>query len=367
MSNNLKLSVDGEASVGKLILLLRGHIRDAFRDAQLYNFINKLCNVYTVKVYIHTWSKYANSVSWRKVNENPLSVSEKDILNYFFGLNWQIGSLIIEDDQSIPLIGDTSGNVYSTLLPKIAWKRMWYGIDRAASLIAEKEGADTMVLNTRFDVFNNSNSLNDYDALLRFIGPVGPGQDMIHYNRFLRGSTQLVGIDNFYVGTVTVMATLAHHFHTDLDELNVRYREVYYQEATVYYENRRLFLGDDCHENIEQYYYKNSADFLRLRSTEPKALTVPKALTLPNALTVPKAPAAHKAPLPQVPLVQPSAPSANPNAGRDNVVRVRPLGQVAPVGVKTSSPPSLSSDSGSINKINIKYTTTNWGNWNKKL
>lgn len=322
-----------------LILLLRGHIRDAFRDAELYNFINKLCNVYTVKVYIHTWSKYASSVSWRKVNENPRSVTQQEIMNYFFGLKWQIESLVIEDDQSISLIGDTSGNIYSTLLPKIAWKRMWYGIDRTASLIAEKEGSEVMVLNTRFDVFNNSNSLKDYNTLLRFIGPTdSKGSDTIHYNRFLRDSTQLIGIDNFYVGTVRAMATLASRFHRELDDLNMRYYEVYYQEVTVYYENRRLFLGDDRDTNIENYYYKNSADFKRLQQPVQQTESAPYRTITNNVFRV-------------TPL------------RTENNIRGRPVGPVAPKGIKSSPAPPIDVGGNGKPKINIKHTTTNWGNW----
>jgi hypothetical protein len=52
------------------------------------------------------------------------------------------------------------------------------------------------------------------------------------------------------------MLILSENFHKNLDDINRRYKDIYFQEVTVYYENNRLF-GETNYENIDIYYKQN--------------------------------------------------------------------------------------------------------------
>jgi len=244
--------------MGDIILLLRGHIRNSFKDKKLYNFVNSLSNKYNLQIYIHTWTTYASKLSWRKIEEDNNIVDENVITSYFTGLTDKIVSIDIDDDSKIQLVGDTEGNVFSTQLPKAAWKRMWYGIYKTALKINSGTSINKtpFVINTRFDLFNNSNSIIGNDLLFNFIDE--NINTTLTKNVFLYDSTSLIGTDNFYGGTPQTMLMLSENFHNNLDQINKAYSEIFFQEVTVYYEDNRLFGSDTYGENIE-FYYKSSA------------------------------------------------------------------------------------------------------------
>ena len=97
-----------------IVLLLRGHIRDSFKDKILFNFVRELGNIYNVKIYIHTWNIYSTRLSWREVKDNNNNVTMIDIVTYFNGVKCTFKHIDIDDDSKINLIGDTSGNVFSS-------------------------------------------------------------------------------------------------------------------------------------------------------------------------------------------------------------------------------------------------------------
>jgi hypothetical protein len=205
--------------------------------------VNSLSNKYNLQIYIHTWTTYASKLSWRKIEEDNNIVDENVITSYFTGLTDKIVSIDIDDDSKIQLVGDTEGNVFSTQLPKAAWKRMWYGIYKTALKI--NNGTSTskpFVINTRFDLFNNSNSIIDNDLLFNLIDE--NINTKLTKNVFLYDSTSLIGIDNFYGGTPQTMLMLSENFHNNLDQINKAYSEIFFQEVTVYYEDNRL-LGNN--------------------------------------------------------------------------------------------------------------------------
>lgn len=242
----------------KVAILLRGHIRETFKNKRLFDFLKELCDKYTVRLYVHTWNVYSTNLSWRKIENNIINVSILDIRTYLSGLNCEIKSIEIDDDSKIMLIGYTSGNVFSTLLPKLAWKRMWYGINKLAEIINISEDPETLVVNTRFDLFNNSCSQDKTDKLIHLIDE-NLGSKLTE-NKFLNGSDNLIGVDNYYVGSPSVMYKLSNNFHTNLDDINNRYIDIYFQEVTVFYENNVLFTeypNEKKYKNIELYYYKN--------------------------------------------------------------------------------------------------------------
>lgn len=59
-----------------MILILRGHIRDSFNNTNLYDLVKDIVNIEpNIKIYIHTWNIFANSLSWRpyKANEREIT------------------------------------------------------------------------------------------------------------------------------------------------------------------------------------------------------------------------------------------------------------------------------------------------------
>jgi hypothetical protein len=61
---------------------------------------------------------------------------------------------------------------------------------------------------------------------------------------FLKGETNLTGVDNQIIGDKKLLYKLIYHFHYNLDEINQMYYNIISQESVVYYENKRI-------ENIE--------------------------------------------------------------------------------------------------------------------
>jgi len=240
----------------KIILLLRGHIRNSFKDNKLFNFVKYLSKNYNLKIYIHTWNVFSSSLSWRPIELNNNNITKTDIMIYFSSINDNIISITIDDDNCIKLIGDTNGNIFSTKLPKLAWKRMWYGIFKTIEIIKENESEDSFVINTRFDIFNNSNSFDDNNILL-FIESIV--NKKITKNEFINDSEKLVGIDNFYMGNIDTMYLLIKEFYSNLDDINNKYIDIHFQEVVVFYENNRLFLNndEDIYENINLYKIQN--------------------------------------------------------------------------------------------------------------
>ena len=61
-----------------MIILLRGHIRNAFTNKNLYTFIKNISDNNT-KIYIHTWNIISSNLSWRPILHDDTIVSSKMI------------------------------------------------------------------------------------------------------------------------------------------------------------------------------------------------------------------------------------------------------------------------------------------------
>ena len=222
-----------------MIFVIRGHIRNSFETKCLYNFIKNICDSYPdVKIFIHTWSKFANNISWRKINENNTEVTREIIYNYFDDLKTHIEDIIIDDDTKIELIGNIHGNINNGLMPIIGWKNYWYGKYKIIEHMYNKNiNADKMIVNIRFDILNNSNSLSETD-LIHFIkqnSEVKFTKNMFIYNE------EKYGIDNIYVGNIATMYKLIHHFFYELDNILHMNPNAFHQEFLVYKINNILF------------------------------------------------------------------------------------------------------------------------------
>ena len=143
-----------------MLLVIRGHIRQSFDTRSLYNFIDRIYNLFPdLKIFIHTWNKFASNISWRHIPANNTNVNNETICNYFGKLSICIQHIIIDDDTTINLSGNLIGNVSHSRMPIIGWKNYWYGKHKIIDYLYNlHKYEDEMIVNTRFDILKNSNA-----------------------------------------------------------------------------------------------------------------------------------------------------------------------------------------------------------------
>lgn len=220
-----------------MILILRGHIRDAFNTQDLKNLIADIYHMDpTLEIYIHTWNVFSNGISWRAVGVNLQRVTTHTIHSYFGELSPLIKHMIIEDDADLPLLGNVSGVVASSGMPIRGWKNYWYGKYQIIQYI-QQHSSTSPIINTRFDVLNNSNSFDHHD-ILQFIDYY---KNTYFFKNQFMPTTNGLGMDNLYMGNLNTMYTLIHHFAHHLDEIETTYRSIQNQELLVPIMNERLF------------------------------------------------------------------------------------------------------------------------------
>jgi hypothetical protein len=213
-----------------MILIIRGHIRNAFDDDKLYNFINDIYDSNKdLQIYIHTWNIYANNISWRPIEVNNNVVTNDIIYTYFRDLKCIIKHIIIENDKQINLIGNLEGNICYGPMPIIGWKNYWYSKFRIIEYIKSvSDNNNDMVVNMRFDLLNNSNNFAE-DELLKFINNISKNpilRSRIRKNYFLH-NYEFNGMDNIYMGNVDTMFKLSSMFHYDLDSILDSNKDIY--------------------------------------------------------------------------------------------------------------------------------------------
>jgi hypothetical protein len=219
-----------------MILIIRGHIRNSFESTELLTFIKSIYAIYPeLKIYIHTWNIISNNISWRHIQINNTTVTEKLIYNYFNDLKHLIKHIIIDDDKKIELIGNLKGNINNGPMPIIGWKNYWYGKYKIIDYIFNTELNDT-VINCRFDILNNSNIFNR-NMYIHFIKNIDVNANK---NMFLFDH-ECDGIDNIYAGNVNTMYKLCNEFFYKLDEIISKNKDTVNQEKLVYRMNNILF------------------------------------------------------------------------------------------------------------------------------
>ena len=217
-----------------MIILIRGHIRNSFINNQLYDFIRQLSKTNDIKIYIHTWNIMQTNVSWRPLNNVNIVITEEIIKKYFKDLQKYIVKIIIDDEKLNKLVGSIRGNVSNSKMPKIGWKNMWYGKKRIIDEIGKRESPNEIIINTRFDVFSNSNSFNII-SLLYFINK----NKLITKQNIFLYKKETLGIDNIYIGNFNTMFNLIYHFHYNLDFI-MSNNKVVSQEFLVFRENEKM-------------------------------------------------------------------------------------------------------------------------------
>lgn len=221
-----------------MILLLRGHLRNAFSDLRLFNLVTRVSSLdNTLKIYIHTWNVYSNNISWRRIEINNRLVTIDEIYNYFGNLRTLISGILIDDDKTISLTGNLSGKI-GGLLPVIGWKNYWYGKHRLIDYVYNQDiNKDELVINCRFDVLTNSNNFTE-DEILDFIKR--NLRTRFTKNVFIR-NIECTGIDNIYLGNIETLKKLSDIFYYRLDDIINENSKCIHPEHLVFKINNTLF------------------------------------------------------------------------------------------------------------------------------
>ena len=222
-----------------MILVIRGHIRDSFSNKKLYNFIERLYNLFpTLVIFIHTWDIFSNNISWRQVPIDNTFVTKDTIYNYFGTLRDCINQILIDDDNQIELRGRLEGKINNGNCPILGWKNHWYGQYQIFDYIYKNFNCENrLVINTRFDILNFINMVNE-DRILDFIfknNNITPSKNIFIVNE------EMEGIDNIYLGNIETMYKLVHIFHYDLDNILTQFPDVENQEKLVFKINSLMF------------------------------------------------------------------------------------------------------------------------------
>ncbi|AGE51685.1 hypothetical protein PBCVCviKI_715R [Paramecium bursaria Chlorella virus CviKI] len=197
-------------------IVIRGHIRNSFSSDELYNMLKILTETYDVEIFIHTWNRKQNDVSWRQIEDDDTEINTEVIRSYFRDVFKFVKAIIIEDDADILLYGNVEGNMASTRTNLLGWKRYIYGQFKATEMAyVDSDNPGEFLLNTRFDLFTNS-FVFPVDEILEFIRK--NYHDNHTRNIFLR-SGHYCGIDNIIIGSVESNYKLLRYIHTSLDNI----------------------------------------------------------------------------------------------------------------------------------------------------
>jgi hypothetical protein len=222
-----------------MILILRGHIRNSFKTLDLYNLIKNIYELDSnLKIFIHTWNVFANNISWRNITLDKNRVTKEIIYDYFKNFKYCIKDIIIDNDREIELIGNLRGNICKTKMKTIGWKNYWYGKYKIIKNIYDKkEYENEMVVNTRFDLLNNSFSFSN-EQVINFIK--NNIEKKFTKNKFIF-DYEYCGIDNIYIGNIETMYILSYRFFYFLDLIIYNHKNVSNQEFLVFKVNNILF------------------------------------------------------------------------------------------------------------------------------
>jgi len=197
-------------------IVIRGHIRNSFTTDELYNLLKYLSEKYDIQIYIHTWNKKQNNVSWRAIENDPTEITNDTIEAYFKDLFKFVREIIIEDDSNIELYGNVDGKLASSKTNLLGWKRYIYGQYRAVKHVYDtSDDTNEFLLNIRFDLFTNS-FVFPRDEITKFID-ANYGINRTN-NMFMREGFYC-GIDNIIFGSVKSQYNLVSTIHFGLDTI----------------------------------------------------------------------------------------------------------------------------------------------------
>jgi hypothetical protein len=191
-------------------------------DKTLYEFLLELSTKFTIRIYIYTYD-----------------ISRDTIDYYFEGLN--VVSVIINNSEKYT---DSSRNIFCSTIPLSNWKIMWAGLFNSINQIYTNEDDRTIILLTNFNINYTLNI--DFNELK---------YNKFTKNLFLKNSSDLSGVDNPIIGDKNTLRKLINTFYNNLDNVSMFYSSFKVPEASIFYENNRLFGVEikDMFENIYKY------------------------------------------------------------------------------------------------------------------
>lgn len=217
-------------------ITIRGHVRNAFSTDELYTLLKELSTKYPIEIYIHTWNKKQNNISWRPIENDDTIVNTLVLKSYFRDVFDYVREVIIEDDSAIELNGNLSGTMASTRTNILGWKRYIYGQYIVLQSVYDQSNEDEFVLNTRFDLFTNS-YVFPYDEILRFIEK---NYTTSHKTNVFMREGFYCGVDNIIIGSAKTNYMLMKHIHMNLDSILLENRTIKNPEFFVPIANKSM-------------------------------------------------------------------------------------------------------------------------------
>ena len=234
----------------RIALVLRGHIRDAFSNDLLRQFLTqmstdpRLC----VHLYIQTWQKNDASpnCSWRKLDDEPSLEVTSDVLLSYIPIS-AYRTMILNEENAV-LVGDVDGMIGGT--SKLGWKRMWYGLFTIMNVIRNGSFVYDSVVSLRFDFFGSyvsGRSLDDF-------GRVVTTDELVEW--VVASETQRIsfltehactGIDNCYIGPADQIFTLCACFHFNLMQTCCSVAPEFNQEKIVFNVSKIIHTQSTSH------------------------------------------------------------------------------------------------------------------------
>lgn len=207
-----------------MILVLRGHVRGAFKSPLMKGFVEDLVRLFPdLKIYIHTWNKIQSSRSYRNMEDIPTPVT-KSMISTYFGkkVMSNVKHIIIDDDEKVTLTGNQNGKINNTCGPILPWKYMWAGKYSIMKYVyIHEENKKESTINTRIDYFQNP-FLESKRSILEFIkDSFNSNKVEFTNNTIARKEYKNIGLacDNLYIGPLNVMYSISHLFHFNLDSV----------------------------------------------------------------------------------------------------------------------------------------------------
>lgn len=205
----------------------------------MYTLLKYLSEKYDIQIYIHTWNKKQNNISWREIENDPTEITSDTIKTYFKDLFKFVREIIIEDDANIELYGNLDGNLASSKTNLLGWKRYVFGQYRVIKYVYDtSDDKDEFLLNMRFDLFTNS-FVFLHDEIIKFIDA---NYGISHTTNVFMREGYYCGVDNIIIGSVKTQYNLVSKIHFDLDTILVNNKTLQNPEFVVPLANNRFVV-----------------------------------------------------------------------------------------------------------------------------
>jgi len=197
---------------------------------------------YDIKIFIHTWDKKQNTLSWRHIEEDSTPVTPELIRSYFKDIFVNVKEIIIESDSDIELNGNVEGKLASSRTSLLGWKRYIFGNYQVIKYVYDiSDNKDEFLLNIRFDLFTNSYVF----PLEEIISFINNNYGIAHkHNKFLREGN-FCGIDNIIVGSIESQHMLISNIHFGLDDILEYHQDLKHPEFVIPIANTNIIYRRD--------------------------------------------------------------------------------------------------------------------------